>query len=381
MISRPPRVGFLMEQALGHVAYTKNLQAGLTGSNRLAPAWMPVSYDAPDVTGRLPLVGTNPAMRASLNARAALRAGGGPRRFDALVYHTQSVALFSALAGRHTPVILSLDATPIGFDALAAAYQHAVVAPGHPAERLKQALYRWTFRSAAALTTWSQWAKDSLRDDYGVPEDRVTVIPPGVNLGLFPFGTAPRPKRAGPVRVLFVGGDFARKGGPLLIEAMRAGPAGRYELDIVSGDPAVPELPGVRMHRGLGPNDPRLVALYREADLFALPTLGDCLAVVLAEAMAAGLPIITTTVAAQPEAVQDGRSGIVIPPADPAALARALTRLAGDPALRRTMGREGRAIAEARFDTHKNVARLAGVIEQGIERFHRPVGAPARRTA
>jgi glycosyltransferase involved in cell wall biosynthesis len=169
------------------------------------------------------------------------------------------------------------------------------------------------------------------------------------------------------VRILFVGGDFERKGGRLLLACMRAGLAERCELHVVTGQP-IPETPGVSVYHGLGPNDPRLLALYRSADIFALPTSGDCLAVVLGEALASGLPIVTTSVAGQPEAVRDGRTGIIVPPGDAQELGRALRRLVDDPALRRRMGRAARLDAEARFDARKNAERLLDVIDRGIAR-------------
>jgi glycosyltransferase involved in cell wall biosynthesis len=369
-----PRVGFLMEQTLGHVTYTRNLQTAFAAEERLRPVWLPVPFSTDGPLPRLPGPARSWAVRGSLRAYAALRRVGGPARFDALLFHTQSVALLAPLAARRVPVILSLDATPLNFDRVGAQYGHRA-RPGSVGERAKQALYRRVFRSAAAVTAWCQWAKDSLRDDYGVDPDLVTVIHPGVDLTLFSFGaTRSVEAEARPVRVLFVGGDFARKGGPLLLACMRDGLAERCELHVVTTQP-VPPAPGVFVYHGLGPNDPRLLELYQRADIFALPTSADCLAVVLGEAMAAGLPVVTTRVGAHPEAVQDGRSGIIIPPGDVAALGRALRRLADDPALRHAMGRAGRAIAEARFDARTNAARLADVITGGIERYRRVRGA------
>jgi glycosyltransferase involved in cell wall biosynthesis len=351
-----------MEQALGHVAYTKNLQTAFAHGRRIAPVWLPV----PSSGGPLDRIG-NWTVRGSLRAQRVLQKHGGPSRFDALFYNTQTVALLSPLAARRTPLIISLDATPLNFDSVGAAYAHQPRADSR-AERVKRALYRRVFHSASALTTWSEWAKDSLRDDYGVDPDLVTVVPPGTDLELFPFGTETRAAEPGrKVRLLFVGGDFERKGGQDLLAAMRGGLAETCELDVVTKAP-VPETPAVRVHSDLGPNDPRLVALYRDADVFVLPTYADCLAVVLGEAMAAGLPIVTTNVAAQPEAVRDGVSGMIITPGDVDALGRSLRTLASDAELRQRMGREGRAIAEARFDTRKNAERLARVIEDGIAR-------------
>jgi glycosyltransferase involved in cell wall biosynthesis len=355
-----------MEQALGHVTYTQNLQAAYATTDRVRPVWMPVPFADGGLLERVPGTRSNWTVRGSLRAHAAVRANGGAAAFDALLYNTQTVSLLAPLVDRRTAVIISLDATPLNFDRVGDAYGHGTASAR--VEAWKQRLHRRVFRGACAFTTWSQWAKDSLRDDYGVDPELVTVIPPGVDLDLFPFSErGPEDGTEGPVRVLFVGGDFERKGGHLLLACMRAGLAGRCELHVVTGQP-IPETPGVSVYHGLGPNDPRLRALYRDADIFALPTSGDCLAVVLGEALASGLPIVTTSVAGQPEAVRDGRTGFVIPPGDEQALGRALLRLIDDPGLRRSMGRAARLDAEARFDARKNAERLLDVVEQGIAR-------------
>lgn len=364
---RRPRVAFLMEQALGHVTYTRNLQAAYARSDRVDPRWLPVPFPRAGLIDRLPVLGTNWTLRASRRACAALLGARG-QRLDAVVYHTQTLALSAPLTARYLPVILSLDATPRGFDTVGAHYQHRA-RPNAAGERLKHALHRRIARSASALTTWSQWASDSLQTEYGVAAERITVIPPGVDLGLFPARRATPPVQPDRrTRLLFVGGDFARKGGPLLLEAMRGGLAQQCRLDIVTSS-ALADAPGTTVHTGLGPNDPRLLALYRDADIFVLPTYADCLAVVLAEAMAAGLPIVTTNVAAQPEAVRDGESGIIIPPGDGASLATAVRRLVDDPELCLRFGRTGRTIAERRFDARRNADRLLDVVQSGIDRW------------
>lgn len=360
------RVAFVMEQTLGHVAYTQNLRTALTDDQTIAPTWLPVTYET-GALGRVPALGTNWTLRGSIAGAQALARARGRQRFDAAVFHTQTVALLSPLAGWRLPVVISLDATPRNFDAVGRHYGHAV--GSGRAEEAKRRAHALIYRRAAALTTWSEWAKRSLRDDYGVDPDRVAVIAPGVNLDRFATAqTGHEPPSDGRVRLLFVGGDFARKGGPELLACMRDGLAEGCVLDVVTRQ-AVPPTPGVVVHNDLGPNDPRLLALYRRADIFALPTYADCLAVVLGEAMAASLPIVTTRVGAQAEAVHDGVSGLVVREGDRAALGTALRRLADDAALRQRMGREGRRIAEARYDVNENARRLVATIRAGVERW------------
>jgi glycosyltransferase involved in cell wall biosynthesis len=170
---------------------------------------------------------------------------------------------------------------------------------------------------------------------------------------------------------LFVGGDFQRKGGPLLLECMRGPLAERCELHIVTQQAIAPQ-PGVHVHRGLGPNSPALLVLFAEADLFVLPTMAECLAVVLMEATAAGLPVITTDVAALREAVQPGESGLLIRPGDVGALRRALSALIDDAALRRRMGHAGAALARQRFDARVNGSALLDLVVEVANGQHDP---------
>ncbi|MDE3095519.1 MAG: glycosyltransferase family 4 protein [Chloroflexota bacterium] len=353
-----PRIGFVMEQALGHVAYAMNLRAALAGRQDFEPVWLEVPYARTGI-GRLPVVGQNWTLRGSIRARRLIARAHRQQPLDALFIHTQTISLFAGGFMRRIPTLLSLDATPRNIDALAAAYDHRV---GHPMmERLKRALLMRVWRDAQAYTTWSAWAKASLVQDYGVAASRVTVVHPGVNVSAFPLRDEGARQGGRRTRLLFVGGDLRRKGGDLLLETYRRHLSDACELHLVTGAD-VPSGDGVYVHRGLAPYSPELLQLYRDADIFVLPTRGDCLAVVLGEAMASSLPIVTTRVGGHAEAVADGESGFLIDAGDGAALRDRLQRLAGDPALRLRMGRAARAIGEARFNMATGASTLADLL-------------------
>jgi colanic acid/amylovoran biosynthesis glycosyltransferase len=89
---------------------------------------------------------------------------------------------------------------------------------------------------------------------------------------------------------------------------------------------------------------------YAGADVFCLPSFGEGVPVVLMEAMAMELPVVASKVMGVPELVEDGTSGLLVPPARPDLLADALERLDADRVLRRRMGRAGRAAVTRRFD-------------------------------
>ena len=214
---------------------------------------------------------------------------------------------------------------------------------------------------ARSITTWSEWAKESLVRHYGVAADQVAVIHPGTTLANFPDPGERGPRRPGPMRILFVGGDFVRKGGDLLLEVFRQHLRGTCELHLVTGAD-VPSGEGVHVYRGVKPHSPELLRLYADADVFVLPTRGDCLAVVLGEAMASSLPVVTTRVGAHPEAVLEGETGFVIDPDDAGALRERLERLVQSPELRARMGGRSRRLAEERFDMAKNANRIAELL-------------------
>jgi glycosyltransferase involved in cell wall biosynthesis len=358
-LTMKPRIGFVLEQALGHVAYGMSLREALSARDDIECEWLEVSF-AEQGFERIPLLGRSYLFRGNFRARNAIARAHGRRPFDALFVHTSMIALLLApdyMA--KIPTVLSLDATPLNYDELASFYGHAIAA--RPVEHAKLMVHRAVMRRAHGITTWSQWAKDSVVRDYGVQSDRVTVVHPGTTLTKFPDRRARRERPPGPFRILFVGGDFVRKGGDLLLQVFRRHLRGFCELYLVT-KADVPSGDGVHVYRNVTPHSPELLRLYADADVFALPTRADCFGVVLAEAMASSLPVVTTRVAAIPEAVADGVSGFVIDPGDGDALRDRLQRLANDPGLRVRMGENARRIGEESFDMRKNADRIANIL-------------------
>ena len=98
-------------------------------------------------------------------------------------------------------------------------------------------------------------------------------------------------------------------------------------------------------------------------DVFAMSSLSEGLPLTLLEAMAAGLPCVSTAVGAIPEAIVEGRTGLLVPPGDPGRLAEALLRVLQDRALRTAMGLEGQARARALFDLKVMTRRYEDLYE------------------
>lgn len=354
------RFAFVLEQTLGHVAHGRNVERALKAEPDIAPTVIRVDFTDAGGLDRLPGLRTW-SWRASLTARTALRDRLRQGPLDAIFIHTQVAALRAAEIMRSVPTVVSLDATPRVFDREGKAYGHR--RSPEMVEMLKRQLNVRAFSNAARLVTWCQWAAYSLVSDYGVPVDKIDVIPPGVDLNL--FRPLLLPKRSQRVRILFVGGQFERKGGPDLIEAARS-LGDDVELDLVTGSevPAVPAGVRAKIHRGLRPQSEELVALYRAADIFVLPSRGDCMPQAVTEALACGLPVVATRVGAIPEMVTDGVNGYLVRAHEPRALAGAIDSLVRSPGRRHAMGRWSRVLAQQEYDADRNNRRIFSLMKR-----------------
>jgi glycosyltransferase involved in cell wall biosynthesis len=371
----PIRCALVMEQTLGHVTHMQNLRDVTAGFRDVFPIWLPIPFEIRGVGRLMPLFNNNWTVRASWRARRALAAAAAAGPVDAVLFHTQVTALGSLGMMRRIPSVISLDATPINYDSVGHHYGHRAAGDGF-IDRRKLAQNRRAFHAAAGLVTWSEWARRSLGDDYGVDPSNVRVLAPGASAAFFDIGVqrifhqpvADAPGRL--PRLLFVGGDFRRKGGLHLLECMH-GPLGdRCELHIVTRD-QVDAQRNVYVHHEIGPNDPALLALFADADIFVLPSLADCLALVLMEATASALPVITTDVGALAEAIRPGETGLLVRAGDSMDLGRAIEALVDDADTRRRMGRAGRSLARQKFDARQNGRALIDIVIEAANRDRR----------
>ena len=350
---------FVLEQTLGHAAHARNLERVVAAEPDVAATFIPLEYSEPSTWRRLPGL-RNWSLRASWAARRQLNRKLAASSPHAIYIHTQVASLLATGIMRRVPTVISMDATPIGFDRIGRAYAHRTA---HPAvEAAKRRLNQRAFAAAAALVTWSRWAAGSLSADYGIAEDKVRVIPPGVDHDL--FRPVVRERRA-PVRLLFVGGDFERKGGLDLMSSVA--PLGdQVELDIVTGSD-VPQAAGgvaVRVHRGVRPQSRELIGLFERADIFVLPTRGECHGQAIVEAMASGLAVVASPVGGVPELVRHRETGLIVPPGEPHSLAQALAALVDNPARREAMGRAGSELARREHDMAVNNRRILSLMSE-----------------
>lgn len=206
----------------------------------------------------------------------------------------------------------------------------------------------------------------------GVKSERIAILPTGIVTA--DYAAAPRSARRERVQALCVGRlELQQKGLESLLQAVAQLPAGSGLSLRLVGDDWGGRAPLLRLADRLGVRDrvtidaglatSEVVAAYRDADLFVLPSRFESFPRVILEAMASGLPIVATRVGSVAEMVAEGRNAWLVPPDDPGALAQALATLAGDATTRDRWGEESRRRA-AEYDWSRLTPRYVALLEE-----------------
>lgn len=190
---------------------------------------------------------------------------------------------------------------------------------GRRSRRIGEAVQRQVVERARFIALTSDWAAHAATEDFPDAAARIRVVPMGANLDHDPPPAAPR-CNVGPLKLLFVGYDWKRKGGELILPVFQALRA-RYtstELHIVGARPAATlGLPGVVHHGALDKSDPaqraQLDMLFRDSHLFFMPSRQEAFGLVYCEACAFGLPSIASHTGGVPTIVQDDHNGRLLP--------------------------------------------------------------------
>jgi glycosyltransferase involved in cell wall biosynthesis len=347
------RFAFAVEHEIGHVTFARLLKQAADADPSIVADWHLLRSEPPPGWQHRLLAKRNYTLQMGLRTRLAVEPAR--RELDALLIHTQTAALLSWRLMKRLPTVISTDITPKGIDRLSGAYIHR---QGPAAEEeIKRRIISSMFRRARFVVPSTHWTARSLRDEYGVPDEQIRVVKSGVDVDYW----VPRAeRRPGPPRLLFVGGDFDRKGGRVLLAAL-SGIDEPWELDVVTkSDVATSER--VRVHRSFTQGDAELLRLYQQADIFTFPTLGDAVPWVVLEAMASGTSVVSTDVGAIPELVPP-ECGIILPPGDATGLRAVLRELFVDLGRRCSMAKNARAWAEKEHDASKTFRQILGLMK------------------
>lgn len=205
-------------------------------------------------------------------------------------------------------------------------------------------------RAADAVAFASRWAMNSAIQQCGVDASRAILHMPCVPAALGSPRTAPS---SGPLNIIFIGNDWIRKGGPRLLAWHQQQWADRAELHVCSAHaPVDRSARHVRWH-GKVDHSTLVGKLLPTMDLCVIPTWEDTFLIAAQEAQAAGVPVITSKLAAIPEVVQDGQTGLLVQRNDDAGFVAAVERLMADAPTRLRMSAQ--AIAHVRDNLNADV--------------------------
>lgn len=315
-----------------------------------------------------------PGDEALFSGKSPQEAGALHRKAEAMARDAQArgIAHFHAHFGSDTATVACLAARALGgtwsFTAHARDIYHTYVTPEADA-RMRRA----KLRGAAFVVTVSDYNARHL--SALCPEARIVRLYNGIDLAAFSPVEAAGQR---PGQIIAVGRMVEKKGFGVLLDAcalLRARGV-PFSLSIVGSGPLEAELRAQRAALGLegvvaleGPlPQEALIGMMGRAQLAVLPCVvtdsgdRDGLPTVLLEAMARGLPVVTTTVSGGPEIVEDGVTGRLCAPGDAAALADALADVLAMPERARRMGLAGRRRAERLFDLATNAGLLRALL-------------------
>ncbi|MEX0786671.1 MAG: glycosyltransferase family 4 protein [Dehalococcoidia bacterium] len=246
-------------------------------------------------------------------------------------------------------------------------------------------MQRWVARRVDRIITGSAGSAASIVRFVGLPDEHIRVIYDGVDPDIFyPLDTI-EPE---PGRILFVGHtEDKNKGFRFLLEALRlVRDKAPFHLYVVHR-PGSREAPRLIQEMGLQGKatsleqltTDELVEQYNRAQLLVSPSLYEGFGLPAAEALACGTPVVATTAGALPEIVEDGVSGLLVPPGEGAPLAQAILALLADPGLCRTMGEAGARRVRELFSWQRTAEETLALYEEVIGGGRAaPVATPVR---
>lgn len=300
-----------------------------------------------------------PRIRGRQDVGAFVRLVGRLARRRPAAFHANLVASDSC---RHALLAATVARVPV-----IVATQHY----GGMSTTLRRRRHRLALRGVQRFIAVSDDCADRLRASLGADASRVVVVHNGIALDRFEPSRTGRQSRTRDT-VLTVGRLDEKKGHRFLLDAMARLP----DLHLVlAGDG--PERAALEARaRDLG-IDSRIAfvgwrddvpALLSACDVFVLPSLAEGHPLSVLEAMAAARPVVASDVGGTREAVENGETGLLVPPADPVALADALHAVLGDPSRADAMGAAGRARVQRDFAAPIMARRVTQLYDELLER-------------
>jgi len=226
------------------------------------------------------------------------------------------------------------------------------------------ALERRSYENATVVFTRSTDVAEDLRRFYAIPEDKIECVYAGSNVDTTHCGPPDNADYSNQ-RILFVGIDWVRKGGPELVEAFRRvlQQYPKAHLTIAGADTPV-DLPNCTVLGRIPAQE--LVRHYAQSSIFCLPTRHEPFGIAFVEAMMHRLPVIGTRIGAIPDMVEDGINGYLVDPGDTGAIVKALGKLLADPAHCRLLGERSYERALDLYTWQRTGQRIRARIERSL---------------
>lgn len=310
----------------------------------------------------------------------------------AVVVNTQSAGLDLVSWAERMPVWVAMDAT----------FRQLSRTPWFAPWPIARLFHRWTLgklfererelcRVATRFLPWSESVAESLKEDYGVSSDRILRLPPSValpegqqvsgrihlDIDTTTVGADPTSEKfqseeathdVDRPRLLFIGGDFRRKGGMILVDTWRKHLSDRCDLDVVTETslPQYEHIPGLRVHRGVSAGSVRWLTLWRSATAFILPSRLETFGIVLLEALAFRVPIIASRAGAAIEILGNGHHGLLLPDVNETTLLFAIRQVLDDPKAAQERASTGHDWWRERYELETNTERLAKALRSVV---------------
>ena len=332
----------------------ENLQNEISSRNDLDSTWLNIEMDPKKLIkfGKKRISFIPGTIRNSMvtHREISSREKNGIK-FNTAYFFQHTICMGLTSFRKRVPYVIAMDGCPMFYAKHKLWYAHPYFDPDSPSAKIKHVLTRHVYHKASHLLPLSNAVKDSLINDYQVPEEKITIVPPGMDIEKYsvPDRTSSERNKK-PFNILFIGYDFIRKGGDLLVKLASMPEFQNVQFNFVTKTYEGPKLSNIQIHDNISANSEPMFKLLHEADLFVLPTREDTHSVSALEAMAVGLPVIIVPVGGIPDIVEHGETGFLVAKDSIQELKEKISILKNNLELRLDMGIKSRRRVERKFN-------------------------------
>lgn len=230
--------------------------------------------------------------------------------------------------------------------------------------RFYQGIERRIVNSAPMIIANSDYLAEQICQKYGCPKTKIRVLYKAVDLHKYSHQRTTTIDVTSPIKILFVKNDYKRGGLYDLMGALKLLPQYQFQLTIVGNSPKVPTVDNVVYDVKGGLQHSEVLTLMQSLDIFCVPSRREALGVANMEAMASGIPVVTTDAGGIPEVITE-KEGWICKPSNPSSLADTLQRCIERPKERQQKV-ELAAVRVQSFSKENMIARLKEILQEAV---------------